>query len=50
MVLSYYEGLPIYRAAADVVVTIDGVVSGFSRYHKHTLGARLREAGGLDAA
>jgi hypothetical protein len=41
---SYYEGLPIYKAAADLVVRLDRAVRGFSRYHKYTLGARMREA------
>ncbi|WP_437568368.1 four helix bundle protein [Sorangium sp. So ce542] len=41
---SYYEGLPIYKSATDVVVSLDKVVRGFSRYHKYTLGSRMREA------
>jgi len=40
---SYYEGLPIYRAAADLVVLLDRVVRGFSRFHKYGMGTRLRE-------
>ena len=40
---TYYEGLPIYRSAADVVVYIDRVVREFPRYHKYALGARLRD-------
>ena len=42
--MSYYEGLPIYKAATDVVVRVDAVVRGFPRYHKYVLGSRLREA------
>ncbi len=45
---SYYEGLPIYRAAMDSVVLIDRVVRVFPRHHKYTLGQRLREVS-LDA-
>ena len=41
---SYYEGLPIYKAAADLAVLLDRVVRGFSRYHKYALGAKLRDA------
>ncbi len=40
---SYYEGLPIYKAAADLVVRLDKIVRCFSRYHKYNLGTRLRE-------
>ena len=40
---SYYEGLPIYKAAADLAVLLDRVVRGFSRYHKYALGAKLRD-------
>lgn len=40
----YYEALPIYKAATDLVVVLDRVVRGFSRYHKYTLGSRLRDA------
>jgi hypothetical protein len=47
--LSYYEALPIYRAAMDIAVRVDAVVQGFPRRHKYTLGARLRE-GTLDEA
>ena len=36
---SYYEGLSIYKAAADLAVLLDRVVRGFSRYHKYALGA-----------
>jgi hypothetical protein len=35
--------LPIYRAAADPVVLLDKVVRDFSRFHKYSLGTRLRE-------
>jgi hypothetical protein len=41
--MSYYEALPIYRSAMDLNVHLDGVVRGFSRFHKYTLGVRLRD-------
>jgi len=34
---SYYEALPIFRAA------MDQTVARFSKAHKYTIGARLRE-------
>ncbi len=37
-----YEGLPIYRAATDMVVYFETIVRGFSRYHKYTIGTELR--------
>ena len=40
---SYYEGLPIYKSAADLFVFVDEVVRGFPRYHKYGLGQRLRD-------
>ena len=40
---TYYEALPIYKAATDLAVLLVRVVRGFSRYHKYTLGSRMRE-------
>jgi len=40
---SYYEALPIYRAALDCAVAVDAAVMRFSKGHKYTLGARLRD-------
>ena len=40
--MSQYDQLAIYRAAYDFAVHIDGVVHGFSRYHKYAIGAELR--------
>ncbi len=37
-----YEGLPIYRAAIDLVVYFEVIVRGFSRYHKYTIGTDTR--------
>ena len=39
---SHYERLPIYKAAMDLVVNLDGIVRGFSRYHKYSIGSQLR--------
>jgi len=36
------EHLPIYRCSYDLCLYLEGV-RGFSRYHKYTLGADLRE-------
>jgi hypothetical protein len=41
---SYYEGLPIYKAASDLAVLLDRVARAFPRFHKYTLGSKLREA------
>jgi four helix bundle protein len=38
------EGLPIYKAAMDLVVALDAAVRRFSRFHKYTVGSQLREA------
>ncbi|MBN2575723.1 MAG: hypothetical protein JXP73_14245 [Deltaproteobacteria bacterium] len=40
---SYYEALPIYKVAMDVVIRVDAVVQRFAKGLKHTLGSRLRE-------
>jgi hypothetical protein len=42
--MARYEHLPIYRNALELVVYVETVVRGFSRYHKYTIGTRLREA------
>ena len=41
--MAYYEGLPIYKAATDLVVALDGAVRRFSRFHKYSIGTQLRE-------
>ena len=41
--MARYEHLPIYKAALDMTVHFEGLVAGFSRYHKYTLGTELRE-------
>ncbi len=40
--MARYEHLPIYKASLDLAVHFEKVVAGFSRYHKYTLGADLR--------
>lgn len=40
---SYYEALPIFRAAMDAAVRIDAAVQRFPKGHRYTLGNRLRE-------
>ena len=41
--LAQYEHLPIYRAAFDLLVYFEKVVSRFSRYNKYTHGSALRD-------
>ena len=40
---SHYERLPLYKAAMDLMVRLDCVVRGFSRYHKYSIGSQLRD-------
>ncbi len=40
--MAQYEHLPIYKKAFDMTIYIENIVRGFSRYHKYTLGADLR--------
>jgi hypothetical protein len=40
--LAHYEHLPIYKAAFDLLVYFEKIVSNFSRYHKYTHGSALR--------
>ena len=42
--MARYEHLPIYKAALDMTVHFEKLVAGFSRYHKYTLGSKLRES------
>lgn len=42
--MSQHEQLAIFRAAYDFVVHIETIVHGFSRYHKYSIGAELRQA------
>ncbi len=40
--MAQYEHLPIYKKAFDLSVSIEKMVKNFTRYHKYTLGAELR--------
>jgi uncharacterized coiled-coil DUF342 family protein len=40
--MSFYENLPVYKKAQDLVVYFENVVKKFSRYHKYTTGTELR--------
>ena len=42
--MAQYEHLPIYKKALDLAVYMENIVKGFSRYHKYTLGADLRNS------
>lgn len=42
--MARYEHLPIYKQAMDVAVHFEKLVTGFSRYHKYTLGSELRDS------
>jgi 23S rRNA-intervening sequence protein len=37
------EHLPIYKRSYDLCLYLEQIVRGFSRYHKYTLGADLRD-------
>jgi len=41
--MAQYEHLPIYKKAYDLTLYFEKVVRNFSRYHKYTHGAELRE-------
>ncbi len=38
----YYDNLPIYKSALDLVVYVETIVKGFDKYHKYTIGEDLR--------
>ena len=38
----YYDNLPIFKSALDLVVYIETIVKGFERYHKYTISEDLR--------
>jgi len=48
--MARHEHLPIYKAALDMTVHFEGLVAGFSRYHKYTLGTVLRQGSRAAAA
>lgn len=41
--MAHYEHLPIYKRAYDLALYFEQIVRGFSRYHKYTVGAELRQ-------
>jgi len=42
--MALHENLPIYKKALDLAVYVEMVVKNFSRYHKYTIGADLRNS------
>jgi hypothetical protein len=40
--MARYEHLPIYKKAIDLAVYVENAIRGFSRYHKYSIGADLR--------
>jgi len=38
----YYDNLPIFKSALDLVVYIEMIVKNFEKYHKYTIGVDLR--------
>jgi len=43
-VMAKYDHLPIYKNALELTVYLEDTVKGFSRYHKYTIGTRLRDS------
>ncbi len=41
--MARYEHLPIYKQAYDLTLYFEKIVRNFSRYHKYTVGAELRQ-------
>ena len=41
--MAKYDQLPIYRQALELIVFLENAVRGFSRYHKYSIGERLRQ-------
>lgn len=41
--MAYYENLPIYKKSMELAVYMENVVRNFSRYHKYTIGADMRD-------
>jgi len=40
--MAYYENLPIYKKAFELIVCIENAVRNFSRYHKYSIGTDMR--------
>ena len=41
--MAHTEHLPIYKSAYELCLRLEQVVRGFSRYHKYSIGADLRD-------
>jgi DNA gyrase/topoisomerase IV subunit B len=41
--MAKYEHLRIYKKSLDLTVYIEDIVKHFSKYHKYTVGSRLRD-------
>lgn len=41
--MAQYEHLPIFKKAYDLTLYFEKIVRNFSRYHKYSIGAELRE-------
>lgn len=41
--MARYEHLPIYKKGMELSVSLENAVRNFSRYHKYTLGADMRD-------
>jgi len=39
----YYDKLPIFKSALDLVVYVETIAKGFDKYHKYTMGTELRD-------
>ncbi len=42
--MHYARHLPLYKAALDLAVHLEGAVRRFARYHKYTLGTDVRHS------
>lgn len=42
--MAHYEHLPIYKKSLELTIFMENCVKGFSRYHKYSLGADLRNS------
>lgn len=42
--MAKYDHLPIYKKALELTVYVEEVAKNFSRFHKYTIGTRLRDA------